>query len=121
LSVVESLQRNGITAITPDEGVRVLRRLLAAPTPPVVVVSGRTGSLETIEHERPSLPLFRFLERTRVHYPGIEIVTEADLSVATDPYLAEHRLDGSLLCPAVLGLEAMAQVATALTGGRGVP
>src|SRR5207247_1311809 len=33
---------------------------------------------------------------------------------ATDPYLAEHALDGVALLPAVLGLEAMAQVAAAL-------
>ncbi len=43
LSVVESLSREGITPVTTDQGVALLRRLLAdASTPPVVVISGRT-------------------------------------------------------------------------------
>ncbi|MGI5238425.1 type I polyketide synthase [Dactylosporangium sp. CA-139066] len=121
LSVVESLQRAGITPITPDEGVRVLREILAVRTPSVVVVSGRTGGLDTIGRERPGLPLLRFLERPLVHYAGIELVAEADLSPAHDPYLADHDLDGNLLVPAVLGLEAMAQTAGALLPGRGLP
>ena len=43
----------------------------------------------------------------------------ADLSADSDPYLADHLLDGDLLFPAVLGMEAMAQAAVALTGASG--
>jgi enediyne polyketide synthase len=122
LSVVESLRRAGVTPIGTDEGVAVLRALLTAPQlPPVVVVAGRTGDLETLRYERRELPLLRFLERPLVHYDGVEMVTEAVLSAATDPYLADHELDGLLLFPAVLGMEAMAQVATALVRHQGVP
>ncbi|WP_320066148.1 type I polyketide synthase [Micromonospora sp. RTGN7] len=122
LAVVESLARAGVTPVTPDQGIRLLREVLAHPAPPaVVVLTGRTGTLDTVAYDRRELPLLRFLERPLVQYDGIELVTEAELSVATDPYLEDHRLDGSLLFPAVLGLEAMAQVATALTGTTGVP
>ncbi|WP_213451354.1 type I polyketide synthase [Rhizomonospora bruguierae] len=117
LSVVESLAREGVTAITADQGVRILRRVLSDPDcPPTVVISGRTEGIHTVRHERPELPLHRFLERPLVWYPGVELVTEVELSAATDPYLADHHLDGNLLLPAVFGMEAMAQVAGALTG-----
>ena len=122
LSAVESLLRAGITPIPPDEGVRLLRQVLTLPRLPAsVVVTGRTDGLDTLRHERRELPLLRFLERPLVQYDGVELVVEADLSAESDPYLAEHDLDGSLLLPAVLGMEAMAQVASALSGATGVP
>jgi enediyne polyketide synthase len=54
-----------------------------------------------------------------VYYPGIELITEAELSVASDPYLGDHLLAGDLLFPAVLGMEAMAQAVAAVTGRDG--
>ncbi|GIF72118.1 type I polyketide synthase [Asanoa siamensis] len=122
LSVVETLQREGIVPISPDEGVRLLRRLLADPdAPPVVVVSGRTEGIDTVRRDTPTLPLLRFVGTPLVHYHGVELVSEVELNAGTDPYLADHLLDGNLLFPAVFGMEAMAQVATALTGWAGPP
>ncbi|MFG3715712.1 SDR family NAD(P)-dependent oxidoreductase [Micromonospora sp. NPDC047730] len=122
LSVVESLSGSGVTPISPDDGLRVLREVVADDTlPPVVVVTGRTGGVETLRYHRSELPLLRFTERPLVRYDCIELVCEVDLARTTDPYLEDHRLDGDLLFPAVLGLEAMAQVATALARHPGVP
>ncbi|GAA4690254.1 type I polyketide synthase [Phytohabitans rumicis] len=122
LSVVEGLYRDGITPITPDDGVRLMRRLLSDPDAPgVVVVSGRTDGVDTVRREVPDLPLLRFLDRPLVRYHGVELVTEVDLDPATDLYLGDHLLDGNLLFPAVFGMEAMAQVATAVTGRDTVP
>lgn len=122
LSVVESLARDGITPITPDQGVALLRRLLADPdTPPVVVISGRTEGIHTVRHDAPPLPLLRFVERPLVRYHGVELVSEVELSSGTDRYLEDHLLDGNLLFPAVFGMEAMAQVSAAVTGESGVP
>ena len=115
LGRIDALRREGITPIPPDVGVAVLQQLLARRLPSTsVVVTGRCGEVPTIQVERPELPFLRFLERPRVFYPGVELVVEADVSTDTDPYLRDHIFQGICLFPAVLGLEAMAQVAMAL-------
>lgn len=117
LSVVEQLGRAGVTAITPDQGVAVLEELVHDPGAPVVsVISGRTEGIRTMGHQTRELPLLRFLERPLIHYPDAELIVEATLSADGDPYLRDHLLDGNLLFPAVLGLEAMNEVAQGLTG-----
>ncbi|MEV8513847.1 type I polyketide synthase [Dactylosporangium sp. NPDC051484] len=122
LSVVESLTRDGVTPITPDQGIAILRRLISDPdAPQVVVISGRTEGVHTVRYHLPHLPLLRFLERDLVRYHQVELVVEAELSEATDLYLADHHLDGNLLFPAVFGMEAMAQAAVAVTGTDVVP
>ncbi|MFF5179677.1 SDR family NAD(P)-dependent oxidoreductase [Micromonospora sp. NPDC000316] len=122
LSVVESLTRDGITPITPDEGVALLRRLVTDPdTPPVVVASGRADGLDTLRFEEPELPLLRFVDRPQVRYHGVELVTDVELTAGSDLYLPDHLLDGNLLFPAVFGMEAMAQAAMAVTGRDETP
>jgi enediyne polyketide synthase len=122
LSVIQSLVREGIAPITVDDGVEALRRLLADPQlPPVVVVTSRADGVDTLSYDRPPLPLLRFADRVLVHYPGVELVAETTLAPGSDPYLEDHLLDGNLLFPAVLGMEAMAQVAAALRDEPGSP
>ena len=58
----------------------------------------------------------RFLELVLVHDRGSELVADARLAPATDPYLADHRADGITELPTVMGLEAMAEAASALAG-----
>jgi enediyne polyketide synthase len=58
----------------------------------------------------------RFLRKVAVHYPGIELICSARLSLRTDPYLADYRIDGMPVLPPVLALEALAQVASVLAG-----
>jgi enediyne polyketide synthase len=122
LGVLEALMRDGISPIPVADGVAILKALLADPaTPGTVVVTGRAEGLDTLTLEQRDLPLGRFLERPRIHYAGVELVVDADLSAADDLYLGDHLLDGDLVFPAVLGMEAMAQAAAALTGRVGVP
>jgi enediyne polyketide synthase len=122
LGVLEALIREGISPIPLQDGIDMLMELLAASrTPDSVVIMSRAEGLPTITLERQELPLTRFIERPLVHYPGVELVTEADLAAATDPYLSDHLLDGDLLFPAVIGMEAMAQAAAALTGQTTAP
>lgn len=117
LGRVDQLARAGITPISPDEGVNVLRTLLTRRMPrSSVVVTGRFGDLATTCLDRPDLPFLRFLERPRVYYPGVELVADARLSLAADPYLDDHRFQGQPILPAVIGLEAMAQAVMAVTG-----
>ena len=115
LGRVDALVRQGITPIPPDAGIDLLRRLMAQPLPATsVVVTGRFGNPPTLKVEKPELPFLRFLEQPRVYYPKLELVVDVELSADTDPYLNEHVFQGERLLPAVMGLEAMAQVAMAL-------
>jgi enediyne polyketide synthase len=122
LGRVDALAQQGITPIPTDEGIRVLRQLLNQPsTPTAVVIAGRFGEPPTLKVERPTLPLLRFLEECKVYYPGVELIVEARLSEETDPYLRDHVFQGEQLFPAVMGLEAMAQAASALACKSGTP
>ncbi len=116
LGTVDSLVRKGITPIPVEKGLDALRKLLCRKSGNVAaVVMGRLRDMPTLEVERPELPFLRFLEKPRVYYPKIELVVDAELSTATDPYLDDHVFRGERLLPAVMGMEAMAQVFMALT------
>jgi enediyne polyketide synthase len=115
LGTVEELARKGITPIPVEKGLDALLRLLCRKSTNVTsVVMGRLREMPTLKVERPELPFLRFLEKPWVYYPKIELVVDAELSGATDPYLDDHVFRGERLLPAVLGLEAMAQVFMAL-------
>ncbi|WP_433467536.1 SDR family NAD(P)-dependent oxidoreductase [Spirillospora sp. CA-128828] len=124
LGSVENLSRAGVTTITPDQGVAMLRDLVADPAAPVVaVVTGRFGEMPTVSFGAGRLPLLRFLERPRVNYPSIELVADADVGWGSDPYLAEHVFGGGTeaVLPGTVGMEIMAQGAAALLGSETVP
>lgn len=116
LGAVDELAHRGITSIAIEKGLETLRKLLCRKSANVAtVVMGRLRDMPTLNVERPELPFLRFLEKPRVYYPKIELVIDAELSAATDPYLDDHVFRGERLLPAVMGLEAMAQVFMALT------
>ena len=115
LGTVDELARRGITPIPVEKGLDALRRLLCRKSANVAaVVMGRLRDMPTLKVERPELPFLRFLEKPRVYYPKIELVVDAELSTTTDPYLDDHIFRGERLLPAVMGMEAMAQVFMAL-------
>ncbi|MEU7279434.1 SDR family NAD(P)-dependent oxidoreductase [Streptomyces sp. NPDC045431] len=117
LGVLDSLLREDVTPIAPETGTDLFLRLLAARTPTAVAVHGRLG--RDVPAPAPAGPPQRFLEEVRVHYPAVELVAEARLDLrGTDRHLAGHRLDGVVWLPGVLGLEAMAQAASAVAGGQ---
>lgn len=122
LGRIEALARQGIAAMTPDQGVEALVGLAGAdPGTDAVVVTGRLGRLPTAGFAAPELPVHRFLEKPLVHYPGQELVVEIAVSTGTDLYLEDHRLGGEAVLPAVVGLEALAAVAGALAGSDRIP
>ncbi|TDV41028.1 SDR family NAD(P)-dependent oxidoreductase [Actinophytocola oryzae] len=123
LGVVEALMRDGITPVTLDDGLSVLRQMLADPDAgPILTIGGRMGGLPTLPMDTDQeLPLTRFVDRVVVHYPNVELITEVELSAGSDPYLSDHLLDGDLLFPAVIGMEAMTQVAAAVLDREGSP
>lgn len=123
LGVLDNLSRQGLVPIPVDEGVRWLLRLMAAPhLPPSVLVTGRLPATTTVRWDGPNGcgTRGRFLETELTHTPAVELVADATVSLGTDPYLDDHRIDGTAVLPAALGLEAMAQACAAL-GAPTVP
>jgi enediyne polyketide synthase len=80
---------------------------VGVPAPRPIAVTGALGQRDTSE---------RFIERILVHYPGVELIAEARLSLLADPYLLDYQTDGVPVLPPTMALEAMAQVASALAG-----
>lgn len=122
LGRIETLAQQGIAAISVDEGVKIFCKLVREKTTAnSLVVTGRFGELATLKLAGAELPLQRFLERKRVLYPGVELIVDTELSLQSDPYLADHVVQKQSLLPAVVGLEAMAQAAMALVGSEKLP
>lgn len=117
LGAVEALRRQGVMPMAEADALAATVEQLECKGGPVRrVVCGRLGELPTLSFAGEQLPLLRFLEKIRVHVPGVELVADAGLSTQSDPYLEEHVYEGAPLLPAVVGLEAMAQAYQALTG-----
>jgi enediyne polyketide synthase len=115
LGVLESLQQQGIVPLPLDQALCCLPEMLAWQNAPAsCIVTARTGNLPTLGFGHSDLPFLRFLENVRLHYPCIELIANAEISADTDPYLKDHCFRGDQIFPAVLGMEAMAQVASAL-------
>ncbi|MGC5010776.1 SDR family NAD(P)-dependent oxidoreductase [Streptosporangium sp. DT93] len=118
LDTIDALRRQGITAITPKEGADLLLGVLGdAGAPVTLLLTARFPAGPTLAVEGPPAPLLRFTERELTRTPWVEAVYEADLGARTDPYLDDHRISGTRVLPAVVGLEAMAQAATAVGHG----
>ncbi|WP_447002726.1 SDR family NAD(P)-dependent oxidoreductase [Saccharothrix isguenensis] len=119
MGVVGGLAATGITPITAQDGPLALMRVLADRDAPVtVLLTGRFPAGPTLAAAGPPPEPLRFTEDLPVRIAGVEAVVEASLSLGDDPYLDEHRVEGVPVLPAVVGLEAMAQAADAVTGGR---
>jgi len=116
LGTMDALRRQGITPIAPDEAVQLMWQLAAAPPAPHVMACGRLGDPPTIRFADEPLPLYRFLEQPRFSIPGVELVADSEISLRNDPYLTDHAFSGEPLLPAVVGLEAMSQIARTVSG-----
>lgn len=119
LGRIEALIREGISPIPLDAGVAAFLDQVARPAAAfgsTFLLAGRFGEPPTVDLGLPELPLLRFLERVRTFVPQVELVVESRLSAESDPYLLDHVFRGDRLLPAVVGLEAMAQVASVLLG-----
>lgn len=118
---VQYLEQLGIEAIPLQEGVKQFMRWirLVAPDPEVIVTASgtplATWPRSSAIMKQPLLP-GRFLGSVLQEEAGIERISKVTLDSQLDLYLADHNYQGSLLLPAVMGLEAMAQNCLALVG-----
>ena len=111
------LEEKGVAPLSIAQGVDAFLNILARPDlTGRITISGRFGDSSLLNGSLAELPFQRFLERVKVHYHRTELVAEACLSHETDPYLRQHVIEDAPVFPAVLGLEAMVQAATALVG-----
>ncbi|HET8841993.1 MAG TPA: SDR family NAD(P)-dependent oxidoreductase, partial [Ktedonobacteraceae bacterium] len=122
LGSVETLKAAGIEPVPVEQGTEIFLSLLAhRQSATRILVSGRLGGLPTLTMDTSQLPFLRFLEKPLVFYPGVELITAFDISTSTDLYIDDHQLKGERLLPAVMGLEAMAQIAMAVNGHQAKP
>ena len=122
LGRLDGLARYGVTPIDIPAGVDMFMRLLSDGGPDgSVMVAGRLGTRSTLQFAGEPLPFLRFLESPRVYGPQVELIADATLTPATDPYLSDHCINGQAIVPAVIGLEAMAQCGMALRGTTTLP
>jgi enediyne polyketide synthase len=120
LGSLERLARFGVDALPVDAALEVFESLLLSGAVGTYMVTSRFGPPRQVSLGATELPILRFVDKPLLHYPGVELVVETELSCGRDLYSPDHRIDGTMIFPAVLGLETMAQVASALAGG-GIP
>lgn len=118
LGVVERLRSDGVDALPLDAALDRLETLvLNSKTSGRIIVTSRFGPpKDVVELDAVNLPILRFVGHPIIHFPRTELIVDADLSIASDPWLADHVVDGNAVVPGVLLMEAMAQVANALSG-----
>ena len=120
LGSVKLLANKGIGAIPVQEGIKRFRQLIEYdPDAQQVIVSARLAGLDTWKSPTVRPSNFRFIENVEYILPGIELITQAQLSVQDDLYLLDHNWKGSLLFPFVFGFEAMAQAVAYVLGMDG--
>jgi enediyne polyketide synthase len=115
LGTIERLGAQGVDAISVDDALDAFDRLIGEGATGAVAVTSRFGPPPYLSLGPAELPMLRFIDEPKIHFPGVELIVETELSRGRDPYLDDHIVGGRALLPGVLGLEAMAQVASALT------
>jgi enediyne polyketide synthase len=116
LGAVERLARLGVDALPVEAALDMFEALVRDGAVGTFMITSRFGPPPHISCGATQLPLLRFVDNVLLHYPGVELVVETALSRGRDLYATDHSIDGIMIFPAVLALEAMAQVACALAG-----
>ncbi len=113
-SVPQVMKQAGIEMLPPEVGIPVVRRELTAGTGGEVVVAGALGAMVD---ERTGVDPGRFAPggpmAGRVTGFGVHsgLTVETTLDPAEQPFLHDHRIDGTAVLPGVMGIEAFAEVA----------
>lgn len=115
LGTIERLGTLGVDAISMDDALKAFGEMITQGTVGTVAVTSRFGPPPDLSLDARDLPMLRFLDEPRIHFPGVELVVETTLSPGRDCYLDDHIVGGASVFPAVIGLEAMAQASCALT------
>ncbi|SNS45988.1 enediyne polyketide synthase [Tardiphaga sp. OK246] len=115
LGTIERLGALGVDAISVDDALKAFGEMITQGTVGTIAVTSRFGPPPDLSLGVRDLPMLRFLDEPKIHFPGVELVVETTLSLGRDRYLDDHIVGGASVLPAVMGLEAMAQASCALT------
>jgi NAD(P)-dependent dehydrogenase (short-subunit alcohol dehydrogenase family) len=115
-SIPKVMEAAGIDMLPPEIGIPVIRRELTAGARGEIVVAGRLGVMLQERDKDGGLDLTavrnRGLMTGRVSglslYDGLTVETLLDPS---QPFLDDHRIDGTPVLPGVMGIEAFAEAA----------
>jgi NAD(P)-dependent dehydrogenase (short-subunit alcohol dehydrogenase family) len=131
-SIPKMMEAAGIDMLPPEVGIPWIRReLTAGATRSEVVVAGRLGVLLQEWDEAGGLDVAAIEagseSRVRSQGPMMGRITgmtlqkgltiETTLEPALQPFLNDHRIDGTPVLPGVMGIEAFAEAALALLPG----
>ena len=114
LGTLERLAAQGVDAISVDDALEAFGQMITQGVVGTVAITSRFGPPPDLSLGIGDFAMLRFLDEPKIHFPGVELVIETTLSRGRDLYLDDHVVGGFAVLPAVIGLEAMAQVAFAL-------
>lgn len=116
------LARFGVDAIALDDGLAAFERLAAAGAVGTMIVTSRFGPPREVSLAPATLRDCRFIDDVLVHYPGLELVVETEIPRDEKLRRSIHRdADHGADIPRLAGLDAMAQIASALVGTSAAP
>jgi len=120
-SIPAIMKAAGIDMLPPDAGIPIVRRELTAGTRGEVVVAQALGMMLQEDPERIALDEVFLDSNAAAAGPmagtvrgfGLHggLMVETELDPAAQPFLEDHRIDGTPVLPGVMGLEAMAEAA----------
>ena len=125
-STPKIMEMAGVEMLPPEAGIAWIRRELTTPGfRGEVVVAGALGRLAEGYHPTGGVDPAAIDARGGV-FPGEVaeaslldgLVVRTTLDPAAQPFLADHRIDGTPVLPGVMGMEAFAEVARLLTPER---
>jgi Polyketide synthase dehydratase/KR domain len=129
-SIPKLMEAAGIELLPPDVGIPTVRReLTAGAARGEIVVAGRLGMMGEEAAERGGVDPARFDTAAagpmvgEVAGMGVHggLTVETTLDPAEQPFLGDHRIEGTPVLPGVMGIEAFAEVAALpLPGWRAV-
>ncbi len=122
-SIPKVMEMAGIEMLPPEAGVPWIRReLTAGAAVAEVVAAGRLGALLKEWHvtgglEPSLLPQGPMLGGTAHLDLDGRLTVEATLDPALQPFLDDHRIEGTPVLPGVMGIEAFAEAALSIAPG----
>jgi polyketide synthase-like dehydratase family protein/polyketide synthase family protein len=128
-SIPKMMELAGIDMLAPEVGVPAVRRELTAAGPGrEVVVAGALGLLLTERHTTGGLDTQKATAALRQDggpmtgevtgfSAGGVVTMQTELDPTRQPFLNDHRIDGTPVLPGVMGMEGFAETAAALVKG----